>query len=85
MVTILDEKLLGNGTRKAVCIGLSSDVKPTAGFANGSRFYEMNTSTLYYYDEENDTWRACDTGNRSVELSGDMGFSDDGNANVTIG
>ena len=37
---------------------LSSDTKPTTGIANGSTLFEMDTKTLYFFDEENETWRA---------------------------
>lgn len=37
---------------------LSTDTKPTTGIANGSKLLEMDTSTLYVFDEENETWRA---------------------------
>ena len=40
--------------------GLSTDTKPTAtdysDLANGSTFLEMDTQTLYFYDEESDVW-----------------------------
>lgn len=41
--------------------GLSADEKPTtyegAAVANGSIFVEMDTSTVYAFDEENELWR----------------------------
>ena len=41
--------------------GLSSDDKPIefegAKVANGSIFLEMDTSKVYAYDEDNETWR----------------------------
>lgn len=40
----------------AVC--LSTDTKPTTGIANGSTCIEMDTSTLYIFDEDNHIWRA---------------------------
>lgn len=33
-------------------VGLSTDTKPT-GNLNGSSFYEMDTGTTYYFDEDN--------------------------------
>lgn len=36
---------------------LSTDTKPTK-YANGSTLIEMDTGTVYKYDDENDTWRA---------------------------
>ena len=37
---------------------LSTDEKPTEGIGNGSMLKELDTSTLYFYDAENQTWRA---------------------------
>lgn len=36
--------------------GLSSDDKPLDGVSNGSKFIEMDTSTLYLFDMENKVW-----------------------------
>lgn len=41
--------------------GLSTDTKPTETYGeekirNGSTFYEIDTATLFMYDEENDQW-----------------------------
>lgn len=36
--------------------GLSTDVKPTGAGLNGSAFYEMDTASLYMYDEKNNMW-----------------------------
>lgn len=38
---------------------LSTDAKPTGEhIMNGSKLIEMDTSTLYIYDAENQEWRA---------------------------
>lgn len=37
--------------------GLSTDTKPTENIVNGSAFIEMDTSTLYFYDQAGETWR----------------------------
>lgn len=42
---------------------LSTDTKPNKAstngkLSNGSKLLEIDTSTLYVYDEQNDTWRA---------------------------
>ena len=37
---------------------LSTDTKPTTGIGNGSILFEMNTGTMYKFDEENAAWRA---------------------------
>jgi len=44
--------------REGTC--LSSDTKPTTdpSMLNGSILIELDTSTIYFYDEENSTWRA---------------------------
>lgn len=36
---------------------LSTDTKPTDGIMNGSKLLEIDTSTLYIYDQENGEWR----------------------------
>lgn len=36
----------------------STDTKPIENIANGSMLMEMDTSTLYLFDEESHTWRA---------------------------
>ena len=36
--------------------GLSTDTKPTTDLANGSIFIEIDTSTAYFFDEENEEW-----------------------------
>lgn len=38
-------------------VGLSTDTKPTENVGNGTIFIEMNTKKIYFYDEENQTWR----------------------------
>ena len=35
----------------------SADTKPTTGVPNGSKLLEMDTGTVYVYDEENTTWQ----------------------------
>lgn len=42
-------------------VGLSTDTKPTGTkdglkIINGSTFVEMNTKTVFYYDEEHSLW-----------------------------
>lgn len=38
-------------------VGLSTDNKPTEDIGNGSIFIEIDTKKIYFYDEENSTWR----------------------------
>lgn len=47
----------GTSYKEGVC--LSTDTKPTdEALANGSVLIEMDTSTVYFYDAENEEWRA---------------------------
>lgn len=48
MVSIVD-------TMQVNYIGLSTDTKPGSA-ANGSSFYEMDSGTTYYYDEDGRQW-----------------------------
>lgn len=36
--------------------GISSETKPTANVATGSKFYEVDTDTNYVYDEDSGDW-----------------------------
>lgn len=36
--------------------GLSTDTKPTENIVNGSAFIEMDTGTLYFFDQAGKTW-----------------------------
>ena len=36
--------------------GLSTDNKPTGNYAMGSEFFEVDTGTTYYYNEDNAEW-----------------------------
>ena len=47
----------GTGIYYAEGTCLSTDEKPTEGMANGSRLIEMDTSKLYLFDADNETWR----------------------------
>lgn len=62
MVT-LDEipKIMHNNTREFSFNGLSTDDKPIGSYegmaiANGSTFLEVDTHTVYFYDEEGAQW-----------------------------
>lgn len=39
-----------------VYYGRSTDEKPTKRVGNGSQYYEIDTSRLYLFDEENQRW-----------------------------
>lgn len=38
-------------------VGLSTDTKPTENIGNGTIFIEIDTKIIYFYDEQNQTWR----------------------------
>ena len=42
--------------RKNEYMGLSTDTKPTVNVPNASTIYEMDTTELYAYDQEHNTW-----------------------------
>ncbi len=69
MISILSSKVVSSkivgGARKNREVlnfaGLSTDTKPTGTYGttligNGSTFIEMNTGSVYMYDEANPTW-----------------------------
>ena len=60
MISYTKERQVAAGKfyREGVC--LSGDTKPTTDetMANGSILKEIDTATLYFYDETNSEWRA---------------------------
>lgn len=52
----VDDTLEPRSLIKGDC--LSTDEKPVSGIANGSTLFEMDTATMYKFDQENDVWRA---------------------------
>ena len=42
--------------RPVTLYGLSTDQKPTENIVNGSAFIEMDTGTLYFFDQTNSSW-----------------------------
>ena len=53
-----EHAIMPNGdVRKVVTAnGKSTDVKPTTGYRNGDRFYEMDTQKVFMFDEDTKTW-----------------------------
>ena len=46
-----------NGKGRADYYGLSTDTKPNnSTVANGSSFIEMDSGSIYFYDEESQAW-----------------------------
>lgn len=56
MVTVTNVINIHNGKEIVEIKCLSTDAKPTQ-YGNGSVLMEMDTSTLYMFDEKNNTWR----------------------------
>lgn len=57
MVTITKVKIINKGKSVVEGVCLSTDEKPT-NYGNGSMLMEMDTSTLYMFDEDHETWGA---------------------------
>ena len=61
MVSIIKTDIIKNKEEGKLVVGqyvgLSTDNKPTENVGNGSIFIEINTKKIYFYDEENSTWR----------------------------
>ena len=55
------------GERKWYCEGhcLSTDTKPTSDIANGSCLIEMDSGTVYFFDEDGSDWVAFEEGSGS--------------------
>ena len=56
MYTAIRAREIAPGVYLKKIYGLSSDTKPTYQIANGSIFIEMDTSDVYFFDEENSRW-----------------------------
>lgn len=56
MISFLSSSITEPGKERAELCGLSTDSKPTARLANGSRFIEMDTGKLYFFDEAGSQW-----------------------------
>lgn len=54
--TTYKPNLAGKVYKEGAC--LSGDAKPTTNIMNGSKLLEMDTGTLYVFDEANSIWRA---------------------------
>ena len=56
------EKLHSSADNTAVYYGLSTDTKPSASAGdelhNGDKLIEMDTGTIYFYDQAGDRWLA---------------------------
>ena len=59
MVRIIDLQYIEPGHNYMQFSGLSTDTKPTEGLATGSTFLEVDTSDVYFFEEESGTWIAA--------------------------
>lgn len=58
MIRVIETKWMGYGTGKQYieAAGLSTDTKPSEDLVTGSLFLEVDTGTVYAYDEVSGTW-----------------------------
>lgn len=58
MIRVVENKWMGYGVGKHYieAAGLSTDTKPTEDLVTGSLFLEVDTGTVYAYDEVSGTW-----------------------------
>lgn len=57
MIRVIENKWQGYGDKHYIeAAGLSTDSKPTDGLVTGSLFLEVDTGTVYAYDEVSGTW-----------------------------
>ena len=63
MVTITSAGIVKEGRQLLELTGLSTDGKPTESVLNGSTFFEMDTQDVYFFDQENNTWRKAGESN----------------------
>ena len=56
MIRILTERAFDNEKNYIEAAGLSTDTKPTAGIITGSSFIEVDTGTVFVFDEEGGEW-----------------------------
>lgn len=57
MIRVIENKWQGYGDKHYIeAAGLSTDSKPTDGLVTGSLFLEVDTGTVYAFDEVGGTW-----------------------------
>ena len=57
MVRITDERTLtADGKRQIQAFGLSTDDKPTVGILTGSVFIAIDTTEVFFFDEDSGEW-----------------------------
>lgn len=60
MVRILEERTFVPDKKYIEAAGLSTDSKPTANIVTGSQFIEVDTGTVYFFDEVSNAWNQFD-------------------------
>lgn len=48
--------MTSDGKRQIQVFGLSTDEKPSTGVLTGSVFFEIDTTDVYFYDEDSGDW-----------------------------
>lgn len=56
MIRTIESKLIDTNRAYVELAGLSTDTKPTDGLATGSIFTEVDTGTVFFFDDASDTW-----------------------------
>ena len=60
MVRILEERTFVPDKKYIEAAGLSTDSKPKANIVTGSQFIEVDTGTVYFFDEVSNAWNQFD-------------------------
>lgn len=56
MIRTIESKLTDTNRAYVELAGLSTDTKPTDGLATGSIFTEVDTGTVFFFNDASDTW-----------------------------
>ena len=56
MIRNIESKLTDTNRAYVELAGLSTDTKPTDGLATGSIFTEVDTGTVFFFNDASDTW-----------------------------
>lgn len=56
MIRTIESKLTDTNRAYVELAGLSTDTKPTDGLATGSIFTEVDTGTVFFFNDASGTW-----------------------------
>ena len=56
MIRTIDSKLTDTNRAYVELAGIHTDTKPTDGIATGSIFTEVDTGTVFFFNEASETW-----------------------------